>query len=92
MFGKPKPKEFKFELGSEVKDIITGFKGVVVHRGQWLNNCNTYTVKPRALKDGMPQEAQHFDEPQLELIEEDCFKPSRETGGPERKVSQTNRL
>lgn len=60
--------EFKFNLGDEVKDEITGFKGIVICRSQWINNCNTYSVQSKSLKDGIPQKSQYFDEPQLELL------------------------
>lgn len=83
--------DFKFQLGSLVKDRLTGFEGIVVCRAQWLNNCNIYSVKPRALKDGVPQDSHSFDEPQLELIEEGVVKSDRETGGPDRPMPQTRR-
>ena len=78
-------------LGDKVRDEITGFEGIVTLRSQWLNNCNTYGVKPTTLKDGVPQERQHFDEPQLVLLEERLFGESRDTGGPQRTVPHTNR-
>jgi len=83
--------DFKFNLGDIVKDTITGFEGVVTLRSQWLNNCNTYGVQPQELKDGIPQERQHFDQPQLKLITEKEHKESRKTGGPTRTVFATNR-
>jgi len=51
----------------------------------------SYGVQPQELKDGMPQDRQHFDEPQIEVIEEKILKESRATGGPERSVPATNR-
>lgn len=91
MFGRKKEPEFKFNLGDKVRDTITGFTGIVTLRSQWLNNCNTYGVQPTALKDGAPQERQHFDEPQLELLDEKVVTESRITGGPERHVPTANR-
>ena len=89
--GTKKEPEFKFNLGDKIKDKITSFEGIIVGRHQWLNNCNTYSVKPQTLKDGAPQEAHNFDEPQLELVELKVVEENRKTGGPERKVSQPNR-
>lgn len=84
--------DFKFELGCTVRDTITGFKGVVVNRTQWLNNCNVYGVQPRELKDGKIQDKGHFDEPQIELVlMEAPVASTRKTGGPERPISATNR-
>ena len=82
---------FKFNLGDDVRDSITGFEGVVVCRTQWIHNCNAYGLQPRKMKDGKPGERHHFDEPSLELIKAETEKPERNTGGPERKVFQTNR-
>jgi hypothetical protein len=84
---------FEFKVGSVVKDIITNFKGVVVGRTQWLNNCNTYVLKSQKLKDGIPMDTQHFDEPQLILVKDSVFEEREEkTGGPERKLPMPNRL
>lgn len=75
--------EFKFTLGSEVKCTITGYKGVVIGRTQWLHGCNTYMVKSKGLKDGKPMDSVAFDEAALELV-----KPVKErtetpkNGGP----------
>lgn len=37
---------FKIELGSYVEDIITGFKGYVTGRADYVTGCNTYLVQP----------------------------------------------
>lgn len=89
--GKPANVDFKFNLGDRVKDQVTGFVGVVLGRHQWLNGCNTYSVQPQTLKDGVPQERQSFDEPQLDLLGEEVVTSSRERGGPERYVPTPNR-
>lgn len=91
MFGKKKEPEFKFDLGDKVRDKITNFEGVLIGRHQWLNNCNTYSVKPTTLKDGAPQDSCSFDEPQLDLVTAKVAESNRKTGGPERTVSQPNR-
>ena len=91
MLKKKKEPAFKFELGDKVRDTITGFSGIIVVRSQWLNNCNTYGLQPTELKDGVPQERIHFDEPQLVVVKEKAAKASRRTGGPERHVPATNR-
>lgn len=83
--------EFAFNLGDKVRCKITGFEGIVIGRHQWINNCNTYSVKSQVLKDGMPQESVNFDEPQLELIvEKEVPIINQKTGGPDRKIAPTN--
>ena len=88
---KVKKVEFKYDLGSVVKDKITGFEGVIIYRTQWLNNCNVYGIKPTKLKDGIPIDAHQFDEPQIKLIEVEKIKESRKTGGPCGKMKPANR-
>ena len=61
---------FKFELGSRLKHKITGFKGVVTGRHEWLSNCNTYSLRPEKLdKEGKPLDTVAFDEPELEEVD-----------------------
>lgn len=91
MFGKKKAANFKLDLGDEVKDIFTGFSGILVSRTRWIHNCNTYGVRAKELKDGVPQDSQYFDEPQLKIIKEKVVKEKRDTGGPCEAVPATNR-
>lgn len=88
---KKKEVNFKFFLGDEVEDIFTGFSGIVTCRCQWIHNCNTYGVKPKVLKDGIPQDNQYFDEPQLKVVKNKVVKAERDTGGPCAAVLPTNR-
>lgn len=90
MVKKTEPK-FKFNLGDEVVDKITSFKGIVVYRTQWIHNCNTYGVRSKELKDGVPMDYQPFDEPSLERVKPKVMKPKQDTGGPTPPVRQTNR-
>jgi hypothetical protein len=54
-------------LGSTVKDIVTGFEGMVVARTEWLNGCFRVHVQPTTLKDGKPMDAISFDVQQVEV-------------------------
>lgn len=73
----------KFNFGDEVKELITGFSGIVDARYSYMNGCVRYSVKPRKLKDGVPQDAVVFDQEQLTLVKVAAVKmPSRPTGGP----------
>lgn len=61
-------QEFKFELGSEVKEVFTGFKGIIRGRSQYLTGCNTYGVQSQKLKENKPTDWLWFDEGQLILL------------------------
>lgn len=61
-------KMFKFELGARVKDIITGYKGVIGGRTQYLTGCVQYgIVKEGLTKDGTYPDWVWLDESRLVL-------------------------
>lgn len=71
------------ELGDEVRDNITGLKGVAIGITRWLNGCIRVGVQPSGLKDGKPIEAQWIDEPQLKIVKrQKVAGPKEEPGGP----------
>lgn len=79
-------------LGSLVRDRITGFEGVAIGRHEYLTGCNKVTVQPQGLtKEGKVKESQWFDEQGLLVVtpasEMASFvdKPDGRTGGPERE-------
>ena len=86
------PADFEFNLGDKAEDIITGFIGIVTSRCQWLNGCNTYGLQIEELKDGLPQDRQDFDAPQLELVKASVAKSKKvETGGRVKSIPTPNR-
>jgi len=75
-----------FDFGAEVKDKITGFKGIVVARTEWLYGCVRIAVRSTTLKEGKPIADQWFDVDELELVKKPRRKSSTKaaTGGPRR--------
>lgn len=70
-------------LGREVKDRVTGFKGIAVAVYIYLQGCVRYSVQPKIKKDGTLPKDQVFDEPQLEIIGKRKIKAEiEENGGP----------
>lgn len=61
-------RKFKFELGIEAKDKITGFSGIIMSRSEHLTGCNVYGVAPKVITDGKPSETQWFDENRIEKV------------------------
>ena len=59
---------FKFENGDAVKDVISGFSGVITARLEYLNGCRQYSIRPTKLKDDTVISSEWFDEGQLELL------------------------
>lgn len=60
--------EFKHDLGKEAKDIVTGFKGIITCRSQYLTGCNRYGIQPKMDKKGDVPETRWYDENQIEII------------------------
>lgn len=72
---------FKIELGTKVKDSITGFKGTVTGRSDYITGCKQYCVVPKA-KAFTPAKAGWFDEDRLvESVAKKAAKKPR--GGPQ---------
>ena len=60
-------KEIKFELGTKVKDKITGFNGTTTGFAFYLTGCDQYSVTPK-MKEGENSypDCQWFDVNRLE--------------------------
>ena len=73
-------------LNSIIQCKFTGFKGRAIAYTIWVNGCNRYLIMPTSLdKDKKMQEAQWFDEQDIELVPD--AKPlasvkATRTGGP----------
>ncbi len=67
----------KVELGDEVKDSVSGFKGIAVSTHVYLHGCTRISVQPKVDKTGKHPETQAFDEPQLIILKKGKIK----TGG-----------
>ena len=87
------------ELGDRVKDVVTGFEGIVIGVHEWLHGCTTMTVRPTELHDGKLIDSVSFDEPQLKLKKK-AVVPSkmtiepvkaRRTGGPHDEPKRASR-
>lgn len=80
------------KLGQEVKDRITGFKGIAVADTTYLQGCNRILVQPKLNKDGTIPETQSFDEPDLETIGNGILpKPEPEKNGGPRPMASRSR-
>jgi len=60
--------ENRVELGDRVKDIITGFTGIVLARIEYLAGCVQFAVKPKLGSDGKMIHPEYVDEAQLEIV------------------------
>lgn len=83
---------FKIELGSKVKDLVSGYTGTVVNRVQYLNRCIQYGVQGKMSKEGKLPDTHYFDEGQLEVVSAgskklqaamEAHRETAPTGGPQ---------
>lgn len=74
----------KINLGDEVVDTVTGFKGIAIGRTTWLSGCDRITVQPKGInKEGKLFESQTFDEDLLDVVKPKKVKEGKHnTGGP----------
>jgi hypothetical protein len=72
----------KIMLGDRVKDVVTGFAGIVIAETVWLNGCVRYAVQSDKLKDGVPTESVWIDKQQLKIVGKKVELPLQDTGGP----------
>lgn len=72
----------KVNLGDQVQDRVTGFKGIVTARSEYLNGCTRVGVHARA-KGNAQSEPSWIDEPQLRVVRRGVLKVGPQiTGGP----------
>ncbi len=71
------------KLGDDVRDQVTGFRGIVIAITQWLNGCARMVVQPKGSdKEGKIKASETIDELQLEVVKPAHHTPNRATGGP----------
>lgn len=89
----------KVELGDEVADKISGFRGIVYGLAKCLTGCDRADIRPGKLdKDGKLAEGYWFDVHQLKILKKQKVpyqsvqapesKPKRKVGGPPMKSSR----
>lgn len=72
---------FRYGLGSEAKDRITGYEGKIIARTEWLYGCRRYVLQAAKLDDkGKPIEAINIDEDAVEILVAADI-PVKATGG-----------
>lgn len=66
-------------LGDRAKDRVTGFEGIVVGITDWLAGCRRVQLLSEQLHDGKPIDVEHFDEPNLEILQSQVHpEPAKE--------------
>lgn len=74
----------KVELGSKVRDTVTGLTGTAVAYTKWLNGCERIVIQPPLDKDGKVPDSHSVDIQQIEIVEAVKVEPNApaKVGGP----------
>lgn len=81
--------EYKYDLGSRLRDRVTGLTGIASGMHLYLNGCIQYTIDPPVKDNTMPDSRYLIDEAQLEFVDEGINdKPivKTPTGGPSKRI------
>lgn len=76
---------FKFDLGQELKDQVTGYQGVCMVRAEYFTGCRHYGVLSHELnKDGEERAWNWLDESRWEAVDIHATlnTPATATSGP----------
>jgi hypothetical protein len=80
----------RIQLGMKVRDVVTGFEGIVTGYHSWMTGCDSVTVQPVVDKDGKTPDGKGFDVIRLKIInatpvkmlKEQPIPAARDNGGP----------
>ena len=71
------------KLGQKVRDTVSGFEGIAECRTEWRFGCSRIGIRPQKLDEkGVPMETVHFDEPQVEVVEDTPDPKTKRAYGP----------
>ncbi|MGR3220922.1 MAG: hypothetical protein ACUZ8H_14055 [Candidatus Anammoxibacter sp.] len=66
--------DHKFNMGDRLKDIVSGYEGIVMNIAQYSTGCVHYGLDAQNLKDGKTCDWEFFDTSRLVLIEAEVVK------------------
>lgn len=61
-------REFKFQNGDKVEELITGFTGTITGTCFYITGCNQYLIVPKCKDVSTKVESVWYDEGRLKLI------------------------
>lgn len=77
-----KPAALTVDLGCEVEDTMTPYKGVVDGIATWINGCVRISVKCAELHENLPIESKWLPMQQLKVVKPATTAGRPKTGGP----------
>jgi hypothetical protein len=61
-------KEFRFEQGDTLQDLITGFQGIVTGRCDYITGCDQYLLQPKGTKKDTKPDPVWYDDNRLKKV------------------------
>ncbi len=77
------------KLGDRVKEKISGYRGTVISKTEWIYGCVRFGVQADGLHEGKPIPSQGFDEGELTPDGEEAPGPVASKGGPSQNGVET---
>lgn len=77
---------FKYKLGIEVEDKITGLRGILIGRAEHITGCDTYGLQPK-VKDNTIVSSTWIDEGRIEVIKRSKNKITKKSVAGNKKGS-----
>lgn len=68
-----------FKFGQEVKDKITGFKGIVTGKCNYITGCEQYLVQPKGKESDKKPDAVWFDVDRLDVVSKKIIELKEKT-------------
>lgn len=65
---------FKFEVGVQAKDKLTGYKGLITGRCDYITGCNQYLLQPKGKNNAEYPKSTWFDENRIEVLKSKKIK------------------
>jgi hypothetical protein len=74
----------EIKMGQTVKDLITGFEGVVTGHCEYISGCDQLLVQKKVDKDGNKQDGIWFDVQRLRVVDSEVISlDNSKTPGPD---------
>jgi hypothetical protein len=85
--------EFKYPCGLEAEDKVTGFKGIITARIDFLYGCAQYGLTPKVNDKGETKSVEYFDEGRISLTDGPGIDPAdvqvKKPGGDNRDAPKS---
>lgn len=72
------------ELGTKVKDVVTGLTGIATARIEYINGCVQYAITPPVQADGKVNDSLWVDHQRIDIVDAGVIDHfvKRDAGGP----------